>query len=137
MILNHFLKIVNKNWTKVGQNKLIGLQMWAYLWQTYPIDKNVLFKCMGANFTDLSHGSVMHCVITRIKVTEQREVNSCPFHFRYYVINYAPMVRHPYEVSHIRKSPTVIFWINLLAWKISLFLNTDVFAKVVTSAFVN
>ena len=27
--------------------------MWAYLGQTYAIDKNVLFKYMGANFTDL------------------------------------------------------------------------------------
>ena len=31
----------------------MGGQMWAYLGQTYAIDKNVLFKYMGANFTDL------------------------------------------------------------------------------------
>ena len=27
--------------------------MWAYLGQTYTIDKNALFKYMGVNFTEL------------------------------------------------------------------------------------
>ena len=31
----------------------MGEQMWAYLGQIYAIDRNVLFKYMGANFTDL------------------------------------------------------------------------------------
>ena len=31
--------------------------MWAYLGQTYAIDKNVLLKYMGANFTDLTFKS--------------------------------------------------------------------------------
>ena len=31
----------------------MGGQMWAILRQTYAVDMNVLFKYMGANFTDL------------------------------------------------------------------------------------
>ena len=53
MVLNHFLKIVNKNYPKAGLKKLMDGQMWAFLGQTYAIDKNVLFKYMGVNFTDL------------------------------------------------------------------------------------
>ena len=30
----------------------MGGQIWTYFGQTYAIDKNVLFKYMGANFTD-------------------------------------------------------------------------------------
>ena len=64
-----------------------------------------------------SHGSVMHCDITRVKETKQTEDNFCFFYSRYDAMNYAPMGRHPYELSDIRKSPTVIFWINVLHGK--------------------
>ena len=58
-----------------------------------------------------SHEIVMHWVITKVRQNRQTEVNFCLFYSRYDVMNYAPMGR--------------------------LSLNTAVFAKIVTSPFLN
>ena len=52
----------------------------------------------------LSHGSVMHCVITRVKETEKTEVNFSLFHSRYAAMNELDSVRIVPGIHH-SKSP--------------------------------